>query len=79
MNTQPPRRSDRTTWISPEGTTRRIEIITGRWSLSRYSPTTRVGRGPAPFGDRGAGHAQVFGDLAQAVPVRERLQDRLDA
>jgi hypothetical protein len=24
-------------------------------------------------------HAQMLGDLAQAVPVRERLQDRLDA
>jgi len=31
------------------------------------------------FGDRGVRHAQMLGNLAQAVPVRERLQDRLDA
>ena len=31
------------------------------------------------FGDSGVRHAQMLGDLAQAVPVRERLQDRLDA
>ena len=26
------------------------------------------------FGDSGVRHAQMFGDLAQAVPVRERLK-----
>jgi len=31
------------------------------------------------FGDGGVRHAQMLGDLAQAVPVRHRLQDRLDA
>jgi hypothetical protein len=42
--------SDRMTWIDPEGRTWRIELVTGRWQLSRYSPTTdtwqRVGSYP---------------------------------
>jgi len=40
----------RMTWIDPVGRAWRIERITGRWSLSRYSPTTetwlRVGSFP---------------------------------
>jgi hypothetical protein len=43
-------RSDRMTWIDPEGRTWRIELVTGRWQLSRYWPTgeqwQRVGSYP---------------------------------
>ena len=35
-------RSDRMTWIDPEGRTWRIERVTGRWQLSRYSPATET-------------------------------------
>ena len=35
-------RSDRVTWIDPEGRTWRIERVTGRWQLSRYSPATET-------------------------------------
>ena len=42
--------SRRMTWIDSESTAWRIELITGRWSLSRYSPTSetwlRVGSYP---------------------------------
>jgi hypothetical protein len=43
-------RSDRMTWIDPEGRTWRVEHIASRWQLSRYSPATetwqRVGSYP---------------------------------
>ena len=43
-------RSDRMTWIDPEGRTWRVERIAGRWQLSRYTPATetwqRVGSYP---------------------------------
>jgi len=38
------------TWLDAEGTTWRVEYVTGRWQLSRYSPTSetwqRVGSYP---------------------------------
>jgi hypothetical protein len=44
-------RGDRMTWIDPEGRTWRIELITGRWQLSRYVPQSdqwqRVGSYPS--------------------------------
>jgi hypothetical protein len=52
MNTQPPRRSDRTTWIDPEGTAWRVERTADlRWQLSRYRPAVeawiRIGSWPS--------------------------------
>jgi len=41
----------RVTWVDSEGTTWRVERITGRWQLSRYWPVTetwqRVGSYPS--------------------------------
>jgi hypothetical protein len=46
--------SHRMTWIDSENTAWRIELITGRWQLSRYSPDTeqwqRVGSFPTRDG-----------------------------
>ena len=43
-------RSTRTTWLDVEGTTWRVELVAGRWQLSRYSPDSetwqRVGSYP---------------------------------
>ena len=51
MNTQPPPRADRTTWVDSQGTTWRVERVTDRWSLSRYVRATetwqRVGSFPS--------------------------------
>jgi hypothetical protein len=45
-----PDRARRMTWVDTEGTTWRVERITDRWQLSRYSPATdswqRVGSYP---------------------------------
>ena len=44
-------RSDRMTWIDPEGCTWRVELVTDRWQLSRYVPASdnwqRVGSYPS--------------------------------
>ena len=48
----------------------------------RISLYVQLRRGLQPvegFGDRGVRHPQMLGDLTQAVPVRERLEDRHDA
>jgi hypothetical protein len=43
-------RSSRTTWIDSQGTAWRIELVAGRWQLSRHSPAgdtwQRVGSYP---------------------------------
>jgi hypothetical protein len=35
-------RSDRMTWVDPEGRTWRIERVTDRWQLSRWLPVTET-------------------------------------
>ena len=54
-------RSDRMTWIDPEGMAWRIELITGRWSLSRYSPTSETWLRVGSFPTREAAIQAAYG------------------
>jgi hypothetical protein len=42
MDTQPPHRGDRATWVDAKHNYWRIERIAGRWQLSLYSPPTEM-------------------------------------
>jgi streptogramin lyase len=55
-------RSDRTTWVDPEGRTWRIELVTGRWQLSRYVPASETWQPVGSYPNREAAISGAYGE-----------------
>jgi hypothetical protein len=61
---QPPR-AHRMTWLDAEGTTWRVEYVTGRWQLSRYSPTSETWQRVGSYPNRQAAISAAYGEENQ--------------
>ena len=62
MNTQPSPSARRMTWLTPDGTTWRIELLTGRWSLSRYVPASETWQRVGSYPNRKAAISAAYGE-----------------
>ena len=60
MNTQPSPSARRVTWYI-EGTAWRIELLAGRWSLSRYSPASETWQRVGTYPSRKAAIRAAYG------------------
>ena len=58
---QPPR-ARRMTWLDAEGTTWRVEYVTGRWQLSRYSPASQTWQRVGSYPSRKAAISAAYGE-----------------
>jgi hypothetical protein len=52
----------RMTWIDPEDTAWRIELVTGRWSLSRHSPDSETWQRVGSYPNRKAAIEAAYGE-----------------
>ncbi len=54
--------NSRTTWMDPEGRTWRVERVTDRWQLSRYSPASRTWQRVGSYPSRKAAISAAYGE-----------------
>jgi hypothetical protein len=64
MNTQPSPSARRVTWYI-ESMAWRIELLAGRWSLSRYSPESEQWTRIGPYPNRQAAISAAYGEENQ--------------
>jgi hypothetical protein len=61
-STPQPSRAHRMTWLDAEGTTWRVEYVTGRWQLSRYSPASQTWQRVGSYPSRKAAISAAYGE-----------------
>jgi hypothetical protein len=61
VNTQPSPSARRITWYV-EGVAWRVEYVAGRWSLSRYQPTTEQWQRVGSYPNRKAAISAAYGE-----------------
>ena len=64
MNTQPSPSARRVTWYI-QHTAWRVELVAGRWSLSRYSPNTETWQRVGSYPNRKAAITAAYGEENQ--------------
>jgi hypothetical protein len=64
MNTQPSPSARRVTWYIEE-TAWRVEVVAGRWSLSRYSPASETWQRVGSYPNRKAAISAAYGEENQ--------------
>ena len=63
MTTSPqPPRASRATWYTPDGTAWRVELVAGRWQLSRYSPASETWQRVGSYPNRKAAISAAYGE-----------------
>ena len=50
------------TWLDAEGTPWRVEYVTGRWQLSRYSPASQKWQRVGSYPSRKAAVSAAYGE-----------------
>ena len=50
------------TWLDAEGTAWRVEYVTGRWQLSRYSPASQIWQRVGSYPSRKAAISAAYGE-----------------
>ena len=58
-------RNTRMTWIDPEARTWRVELVTDRWQLSRYSPASEAWQRVGSYPTRKAAISAAYGEESQ--------------